>query len=826
MNNNFSSKTEEVIEYSKEEAERLRNTELEPEHIVLGIIRDKTNKACLALSNHAVDINQLKLYLDRTLRRKAETIPNLLYTEQTKRILLFSALEARQLQASTIEPEHLLLAILKDKNSIVTQYLAKEKVTYEKVAGYIIATKNKEKEGHIIENGINFDMQNEDEDDEQPFAKSYSNNSASTVATAQSTKNDTPVLDSFGVDLTKAAMENRLDPVVGREREIERVAQILVRRKKNNPILIGEPGVGKSAIVEGLALQIVQRKAPRLLLNKRIVTLDMGSVVAGTKFRGQFEERLKAIVKEASNNKDVILFIDEIHTIIGACGAVGTMDAANMLKPALSRGEFQCIGATTLDEYRKSIEKDGALERRFQKIKVEPSSKEETLLILHNIKQRYEEHHNVIYTEEALNACVKMADRYLTDRFFPDKAIDVLDEVGAKAHIGNTVIPQEIIKYEKEIEILNSNKEQALKVQNYEQATICRDKINHLNAEIAKIHTQWNADYKAHAITIDESKVASVITMMTGIPVQRIAQQESKRLLDMAPALKEKIIAQDHAVETVVKAIQRNRIGLKDPNKPIGTFLFLGPTGVGKTYLAKQLALQMFDSEEALIRIDMSEYMEKYNTSRLIGSPPGYVGYEEGGQLTEKVRRNPYSIILLDEIEKAHTDVYNLLLQIMDEGHITDSLGHRVDFKNTIIIMTSNIGTRQLKEFGAGIGYTVNSTGITKEHAGDVIKKALKKTFSPEFLNRIDEIVTFDPLDKEAIRLIIDLEINHFLHRVEDLGYHLVVSDQMKEKILEEGFDIQYGARPLKRAIQSQIEDTMVQKILNGELKPHETITI
>ena len=449
MNNNFSSKTEEVIEYSKEEAERLRNTELEPEHIILGIIRDKTNKACLALSNHAVDINQLKLYLDRTLRRKAETVPNLLYTEQTKRILLFSALEARQLQASTIEPEHLLLAILKDKNSIVTQYLAKEKVTYEKVAGYIMATKNKEKEGHIIENGINFDMQNEDEDDEQPFAKSYSNNSASTVTTAQSTKNDTPVLDSFGVDLTKAAMENRLDPVVGREREIERVAQILVRRKKNNPILIGEPGVGKSAIVEGLALQIVQRKAPRLLLNKRIVTLDMGSVVAGTKFRGQFEERLKAIVKEASNNKDVILFIDEIHTIIGAGGAVGTMDAANMLKPALSRGEFQCIGATTLDEYRKSIEKDGALERRFQKIKVEPSSKEETLLILHNIKQRYEEHHNVIYTEEALNACVKMADRYLTDRFFPDKAIDVLDEVGAKAHIGNTVIPQEIIKCER-----------------------------------------------------------------------------------------------------------------------------------------------------------------------------------------------------------------------------------------------------------------------------------------------------------------------------------------------------------------------------------------
>lgn len=828
MDRRFSRKTSEILEYSKEEAERLRNACLKPEHLLLGILRDKKNRACEALIGNSIDIDRLKLYLDNVLRNKDGDVQELSLEKQTERILRISALEARSFSKETIEPEHLLLAILKDKENVVAQYLEREKITHDDLIEYFVSDKGNldaDLQASPYAGYSPCDMEDEEEDN---LALSGKKRQTQAHATSHSftSSSDTPVLDQFTTDLTQAATEGRLDPVVGRDKEIERITQILVRRKKNNPILVGEAGVGKTAVAEGLALRIVQRKTPRFLFDKRVVMLDMGLLVSGTKYRGQFEERLTAIVRELSRNKDVILFIDEIHQLIGAGSSTGSMDAADMLKPALSRGDIQCIGATTSDEYREIFEKDHALERRFQKILLEPVSQDEMLIILQNIKQRYEDHHNVFYTPEALLACVKFSERYITDRCLPDKAIDVLDEAGAKAHIGNTTVPEEVLVLEEEIKRLDREKEQAIEEQNYELASNLRDQITHLNKQIEQANQDWDNQEKNNRVVVDEELIAEVVSMMSGVPVQRLDESEHERLLGMSDALKGKLIAQDHAIDLLVKAIQRNRVGLKDPNRPIGTFLFLGPTGVGKTYLSKLLAEWMFGSQDALIRIDMSEYMEKHNSSRLIGPPPGYVGYEEGGQLTEKVRRKPYSIILLDEIEKAHSDIYNLLLQIMDEGHITDNFGHRVDFKNTIIIMTSNIGTRQLKEFGAGIGFTVSQGEITKAHADEVIKKALRKTFSPEFLNRVDEIVTFDPLEKDDIRRIIELELVKLIDRVAEQGYHLIVSEEMKDKILEEGFDIQYGARPLKRAIQAQIENIVVEKILSGELQPGGEITI
>ncbi|MDE6265452.1 MAG: ATP-dependent Clp protease ATP-binding subunit, partial [Paramuribaculum sp.] len=665
----------------------------------------------------------------------------------------------------------------------------------------------------------------DDEDEAQaPFDGGNQQQAPASSGTASKRGGDTPVLDKFGIDMTRAAEENRLDPVVGRETEIERLAQILSRRKKNNPVLIGEPGVGKSAIVEGLALRIVQRKVSRVLFDKRVVSLDMASLVAGTKYRGQFEERIKAILTELSKNKDVILFIDEIHTIVGAGNSAGSMDAANMLKPALARGEIQCIGATTLDEYRKNIEKDGALERRFQKVMVEQTSPEETLSILHNIKEKYETHHNVNYTEDALKACVNLTQRYMTDRNFPDKAIDALDEAGSRAHITNITVPKEIEALENSIEEAGQSKLQAAQAQNFESAAAFRDKEQQLRRELDEAKRRWEDQLNANRVTVDEEKVAEVVAMMTGVPVQRIAEAEGKRLKEMTPRLKSSIIGQDKAIEKIVKAIQRNRIGLKDPNKPIGTFMFLGPTGVGKTHLAKKLAEYLFDSADTLIRVDMSEYMEKFTVSRLVGAPPGYVGYEEGGQLTEKVRRRPYSVVLLDEIEKAHPDVFNLLLQVMDEGRLTDSLGRRVDFKNTIIIMTSNIGTRQLKDFGSGVGFTTRS--VDKEYTHGVLQKALNKAFSPEFLNRIDDIVMFDQLEKDSIFKIIDIELAGFYKRIDSLGYSLTISEPAKDFIAERGYDVQFGARPLKRAIQKYLEDELAEFIISGDLKPGDAIEV
>ena len=666
----------------------------------------------------------------------------------------------------------------------------------------------------------------DDDDDELEEDRNYRREQQSgNSTTAQRSNNETPVLDNFGTDMTKAAEEGRLDPVVGRENEIERLAQVLSRRKKNNPVLIGEPGVGKSAIVEGLALRIVQRKVSRVLFDKRLVSLDMASIVAGTKYRGQFEERIKAILNELSKNPNIILFIDEIHTIVGAGGATGSLDAANMLKPALSRGEIQCIGATTLDEYRKNIEKDGALERRFQKIMVEPTTPEETLQILNNIKGRYEDHHNVTYTDDALEACVKLTDRYISDRNFPDKAIDALDEAGARVHVSNIIVPKEIESLEAQIETCREDKINAVKSQNYELAASFRDKEKELQLSLESAKANWERQMQQHREIVNEEKVAEVVAMMTGVPVQRIAQAEGNKLLAMSGELKREIIGQDDAVDKIVKAIQRNRVGLKDPGKPIGTFMFLGPTGVGKTHLAKKLAEYLFDSKDALIRIDMSEYMEKFTVSRLVGAPPGYVGYEEGGQLTEKVRRKPYSVVLLDEIEKAHPDVFNLLLQVLDEGRLTDSLGRRIDFKNTILIMTSNIGTRQLKDFGQGVGFSTNTVS-EKDYSRGVIQKALNRAFSPEFLNRIDDIVMFDQLDKESIFKIIDLELSGFYKRVETLGYHLTITDDAKNFIAEKGYDIQFGARPLKRAIQKYLEDELAEMIIRATVQEGDTIVV
>jgi ATP-dependent Clp protease ATP-binding subunit ClpC len=738
-----------------------------------------------------------------------------------------SILEARLTKSPETDSEHVLLALLKEKNTLINDILTQFKLDYPTVLLYVrsIVDNRGEKPNTPPKAGINFT-----EDDDEMNEKSSSNPGGGNQSTASQTKNapqsDTPVLDNFGTDITRAALENRLDPIVGRDKEIERIAQILSRRKKNNPVLIGDPGVGKSAIVDGLALRIIQKKVSRTLFDKRVIALDMASIGAGTKYRGQFEERIKAILNELSKNPNIILFIDEIHTIVGAGGAAGSLDAANMLKPALARGEIQCIGATTLDEYRKNIEKDGALERRFQKVIVDPTTAEETLQILRNIQERYEEHHNVRYTDEALQACVKLTDRYVTDRTFPDKAIDALDEAGARVHISNIVVPKKMEEIEAELKEVEQQKTDAVKAQRYELAASYRDKQRQLLLALEAEESRWKKEINEKPELVDDEKIAEVVAMISGVPVQRIAQAEGQRLLEMRSELKNRIIGQDEAVDKIVKAIQRNRIGLKDPSKPIGTFMFLGATGVGKTHLAKKLAELLFDSHENLIRVDMSEYMEKFNVSRLVGAPPGYVGYEEGGLLTEKVRRRPYSVVLLDEIEKAHPDVFNILLQILDEGHVTDSLGRKIDFKNTILIMTSNIGTRQLKDFGRGIGFNTGNNLSDAEHSRSVIQKALNKAFAPEFLNRVDDIVMFDQLSKESIYKIIDLELKGLYKRISDLGYDITLTDAAKAFIAEKGYDVQFGARPLKRALQKYVEDEMAEVILQNAVKKGQALLV
>ena len=812
MTVNYSEQLHNVLLYSTQEAERLGNNYVGPEHLLLGLIRNGKGKAIDILNVAHINVLKIKQTIESQIRTDmeptGEDIPNLKSTERIKKIM---ELESRSLSAETADTEHLLLAILKEKNNLAGDILMAEQLTYEDAKSYIEAPKD------VPMMGSNF--QDEDDDEDDPRHKQKSNPSSGAK------QSDTPALDTFGTDITKAALENRLDPIVGRSREIERLAQILSRRKKNNPVLIGDPGVGKSAIVEGLALRIIQRRVSRVLFDKRVVSLDMASIVAGTKYRGQFEERIKAILNELSKNPDVILFIDEIHTIVGAGGAPGSLDAANMLKPALARGEIQCVGATTLDEYRQSIEKDGALERRFQKVMVDPTTSEETLQILENIQDRYEYHHNVRYTPEAIKACVRLTERYITDRCFPDKAIDALDEAGSRVHIGTVSVPAEIEELEKKIEELKKEKLKVLAEQKYELAGPIRDKEKQTQYQLEDAVRRWEEEAQQHPETVDEEQVAEVVAMMSGIPVQRIAQAEGLKLRQMKDVLQNKVIGQDEAVNKIVKAIQRNRIGLKDPNKPIGSFIFIGPTGVGKTHLAKILAEFMFDSSDSLIRVDMSEYMEKFSVSRLIGAPPGYVGYEEGGQLTEKVRRKPYSIVLLDEIEKAHPDVFHLLLQVMDEGRLTDSLGRRIDFKNTIIIMTSNVGTRQLKDFGKGVGFnTPTDVAMDSEFSRGVIQKALNRTFAPEFLNRIDDVVMFDQLSKDSIKSIIDLELKGIFGRVTALGYNLELTNETKDFIAEKGYDVQFGARPLKRAIQKYLEDELADVVLSGELEVGDTI--
>ncbi|MBR5804295.1 MAG: ATP-dependent Clp protease ATP-binding subunit [Bacteroidaceae bacterium] len=831
MNSQFSPKLSIVLAYSREEAVRLQTPFIGSEHLLLGIIRDGDGRAIDALNTLSVDLVNVKQELEMKLREQGASVnldePNL--NEEASRLLRLSVLEARLHRSDEVCTEHVLLAMLKEKKNMVAKILEDNKVNYTQVVQVLNGATPETRPQ------MGFGL---DDDDEEDDGLGYADNkhdsangeprqqgqSATTTRQAKSA-NDTPVIDSFGVDMTRAAAEGKLDPVVGREKEIERLAQILSRRKKNNPVLIGEPGVGKSAIVEGLALRIVQRKVSRLLFGKRLVALDMTSVVAGTKYRGQFEERIRSILNELQKNPDVILFIDEIHTIVGAGSAPGSMDAANMLKPALARGEIQCIGATTLDEYRKSIEKDGALERRFQKVIVEPSTSDETLQILQNIKDKYEEHHNVRYTPEAIQACVKLAERYLTDRSFPDKAIDVMDEAGSRVHLINISVPKEIEEQEKLLEELKEQKNLAVRQQNYELAASFRDKARRMEEELEAQKRELEKQQKDTPQVVDEEDIAGVVSMMSGIPVQRMAQAEGVKLKGMKEGLMSKVIAQDAAVETLVKAILRSRVGLKDPNRPIGTFMFLGPTGVGKTLLVKELAQYMFGSSDALIRVDMSEYMEKHAVSRLVGAPPGYVGYEEGGQLTERVRRKPYSIVLFDEIEKAHSEVFNMLLQVMDEGRLTDSYGRTIDFKNTIIIMTSNVGTRQLKDFGKGVGFTAHIKD-DKEVSRSVIQKALNKHFSPEFLNRVDEIITFDQLDKTAIRRIVDIELKGLLKRVEGLGYHLELTDAACDLLADKGYDVQFGARPLKRAVQTYVEDLLSELLVDGTIPVDSTIRI
>lgn len=823
MDANFSNELKTVLDQSQVEATRHNDNVIRAEHLLLAILSKHDSNAFRVLQRLLDDDTMYRLRdnLDNSLYKQRENTEGMGVSDLANRIIKLSVLEARMLKTNVVDSEHLLLALFHNnevQNLDIMAQFREVGVTYETLYKLLANVTDAPKMG------ASFSEDDDDEDDDIFRNDPKDQSSGQQRTSAPKRGNDTPVLDKFGNDMTRAAEEGRLDPVIGRDVEIERLAQILSRRKKNNPVLIGEPGVGKSAIVEGLALRIVQRKVSRILFGKRVISLDMASIVAGTKYRGQFEERIKAILNELSKNKDVILFIDELHTIVGAGNASGSMDAANLLKPALARGEIQCIGATTIDEYRKNIEKDGALERRFQKVMVEPTSPEETLSILNNIKDKYEDHHNVNYTPEALEACVKLTDRYVSDRNFPDKAIDALDEAGSRVHVTNIVVPKEIENIEEQIAEANASKLKAAQAQNFESAASFRDKEHRLKLELDEAKRKWEASLNEHRETVDEEKVAEVVAMMTGVPVQRIAQAEGMRLREMAPQLKAAIIGQDNAIDKIVKAIQRNRVGLKDPNKPIGTFMFLGPTGVGKTHLAKKLAEYLFDSSDTLIRVDMSEYMEKFTVSRLVGAPPGYVGYEEGGQLTEKVRTHPYSVVLLDEIEKAHPDVFNLLLQVLDEGRLTDSLGRKIDFKNTIIIMTSNIGSRQLKDFGSGVGFATKPAD--KEYSHSVIQKALNKAFSPEFLNRVDDIVMFDALDKEAIFKIIDIELAGFYKRVDGLGYKLTITDAAKNFIAERGYDSQFGARPLKRAIQKYLEDELAEMIINASIKPGNLIYV
>lgn len=829
MSNEFTQQVSDIVVYGKEEANRLQNDHIEPEHLLLGILRDGECKAAEILKSFYLDLKGIKNELETQLREKSileNYSQDISFSEEASKILTLSKLEARLMNDEKVDTPHILLAIMRDNQNNAYKVLEKNDVTYEKVIDRI-----KQEEAPF--DGLDFNDDEEEEGigrrgnaDKNNGAFGFSANRQATQTEQKQAEEDTPYLDNYGIDLTKAAEGGKLDPVVGREKEIERIAQILSRRKKNNPILIGEPGVGKSAIAEGLALRIVEKRVSRALFGKRIVSLDMTAVVAGTKYRGQFEERIRAILTEVKKHPDVILFIDEIHTIVGAGSAAGSMDAANMLKPALARGEIQCIGATTLDEYRKNIEKDGALERRFQKVLVEPTSPEETLQILRNIKDKYEEHHNVTYTDEALEACVRLTDRYVTDRYFPDKAIDAMDEAGSRIHLTHISVPQEIEEQERLIEEAQQHKNEAIRLQNFELAASFRDRENQYTEQLERLKNEWKEKLKDNRETVDAPQIEEVVSMISGVPVQRMAQAEGVRLKGMKQALLSKVIGQDKAVETLVRSIQRSRVGLKDPNKPIGTFLFLGPTGVGKTHLAKELAKNMFGTTDAIIRIDMSEYMEKFTVSRLIGAPPGYVGYEEGGQLTEKVRRHPYSIVLLDEIEKAHSDVFNMLLQVMDEGRLTDSLGRTVDFKNTIIIMTSNIGTRQLKEFGKGIGFTAQTGENEKEHANSVIRKALNKSFAPEFINRLDEIVTFDQLDIASLEKIIDIELAGLYKRIEGCGYHLLLDQEAKRFVAEKGYDVQFGARPLKRSIQNHLEDGLAELIINEEPQMGDTLHV
>ena len=824
MDDNFSPKVRDVITFSKEEALRLGHDFIGTEHLLLGLIRKGEGKAIDILQTFDVDLDLIRKKLER-LNPSAPSLEgnqkkSLHLTRQAEKALKTTFLEAKLYQSDAIDTAHLLLCILRNENDPSTKLLNKYDVDYDQ-------SKALYKELHVENSDddlpINPIAETPSDDDE--FASSDKPSPYEQQKSKSNKKSKTPVLDNFGRDLTDLAENGKLDPVVGRHKEIERVSQILSRRKKNNPMLIGEPGVGKSAIAEGLALRIVNRKVSRILFDKRIVSLDLASLVAGTKYRGQFEERMKALMNELEKNDDIILFIDEIHTIVGAGGATGSLDASNMLKPALARGEIQCIGATTLDEYRTNIEKDGALERRFQKIIVNPTSVEETIQILHNIKSKYEAHHNVDFTDQAIEACVKLTNRYMTDRYLPDKAIDALDEAGSRIHITNIVVPQQVLELESKLELIRERKTSAVNGQKYEEAAKLRDDEKNMEAALESAQRQWEDDSKLNREIVTEDNVAEVGSMMTGIPVNRVAEAESHRLGELPQLIKGKVIGQDEAVAKVVKAIQRNRVGLKDPNKPIGSFIFLGQTGVGKTQLAKVLARELFDSEESLIRIDMSEYMEKFAISRLIGAPPGYVGYEEGGQLTEKVRRKPYSVVLLDEIEKAHPDVFNMLLQILDDGHITDSLGRRIDFRNTIIIMTSNIGARQLKDFGSGVGFgTTAKKEQAEAHAKGIIEGALKKSFAPEFLNRIDDVIVFNALEREDIHKIIDIELDKLLHRIADLGYTLQLSDTAKDYIADKGFDKKYGARPLKRAIQKYIEDALAEEIVNSKLTEGDTI--
>lgn len=814
MDAKFSPRVKDVISFSREEALRLGHDYIGTEHLLLGLIREGDGMAIKILDTNGVDTSRLRRSIEEAVKGTSVTsanLGNIPLTKQAEKVLKITYLEAKIFKSNVIGTEHLLLSILRDEDNIASQILQQYNINYDVFKAEVEQNRTEISDQASSAAG---DEDYREEDYGQPKKVS-------------DIKSKTPVLDNFGRDLTRAAEDGKLDPIVGREKEIERVSQILSRRKKNNPILIGEPGVGKSAIAEGLALRIVQRKVSRVLFNKRVVTLDLASLVAGTKYRGQFEERMKAVMNELEKSPDVILFIDEIHTIVGAGGASGSLDASNMFKPALARGEIQCIGATTLDEYRQFIEKDGALDRRFQKVLVEPATQEETIEILNRVKDKYEEHHGVTYTPEAIEACVSLTTRYITDRFLPDKAIDALDESGSRVHLNNIHVPQTIIDIEQKIEEIKDEKNKVVRSQKYEEAAKLRDTEKRLLEELETEKSAWEAETKTKRYTVTDDNVAEVVSMMTGIPVQRVGQTDSQKLLGMGDAMKKRIIGQDEAVQKLVRAIQRTRAGLKDPKKPIGSFIFLGPTGVGKTELAKELARFMFDTEDALIQIDMSEYMEKFAISRLVGAPPGYVGYEEGGQLTEKIRRKPYSVVLLDEIEKAHPDVFNILLQVLDEGQLTDSLGRKVDFRNTIVIMTSNIGARQLKDFGQGVGFTTSAkSGQVDAHSRSVIENALKRTFAPEFLNRVDDVIVFNSLKKEEIFKIIDIELKTLFERIESLGYTIKLTDSAKDYIAEKGFDSNFGARPLKRAIQKYLEDPVAEEILKGELADGSTLEV